>query len=733
MSERGSHRGEELPETGEIDLRVLGAGIWRRRLWIIGPTIVATLLAIAFVQLTSPYFRSSALVLIENNASLAPGGANAARETPLPDEQAVATQVQFIESRDLVRKVARDLDLGRDSEFAANGDRSLARRLLGFLGFAASDDSQPVSEQVVDKVAANLSAYPVSGARVIGVEFVSTNPDTAAKVANGFVDAFFDVQREAKRDVNRQATTYFSGEIEQLRQRVAEAEGKVEAFRSQAGLLVGQNNTTLAAQQLGESSTQLGTARTQQAEARAKADAIRDYLRAGRAAEALDIANSDVVRALVQQRSQLAAQIASEGRTLLGQHPRMRELAAQLSGLDGQIRNEAEKLARAYENEAKTAGARVAALSSALDAQKQNAATANERDVELRALEREARAARDLLEQMLARYREAAARDNPDALMADARIISRAAAPTEAYFPKKAPTVALAAIAAFVLALFAAATAEVFGGGARRRDGVTAAPPPPPAIGEVPVFGRLHGPQPSAQAEVKPSSDPTPTETSTKRATPALSAQRIDAIEVADATLVAALARQLASMPTTDGALRILAAGAHPGVRVDEVVTELARTMSESGRRVVAVDAGGGAPRASDADRGPGLAELLAGSATFAQAIHRDPGSRVHVVPRGEASFDELDRASQARVGVVLDALALTYDFVLLTAAPGAAVSDIFSQQASAAILVSNAGAGDLATVEAHDKLKAHGIEDVVVLLVRDGDGAPEGGSRLAA
>ena len=40
--------------------------------------------------------------------------------------------------------------------------------------------------------------------------------------------------------------------VADLRARVAEAEAKVEEFRTQSGLLVGTNNVTITTQQLGE-------------------------------------------------------------------------------------------------------------------------------------------------------------------------------------------------------------------------------------------------------------------------------------------------------------------------------------------------------------------------------------------------------------------------------------------------------------------------------------------------
>ena len=728
MAHRGGHDGDEdRADGGEIDLRALGRGIWRRKLWILVPTVVAALAAFAFVQISAPFFRSSALILIENRDGVAPRS-GAERETALPDEQAVATQVQLIQSRDLVRRVVKTLDLAADPEFAPRV--GLVTRILDAVGLGGQELTLPPSERIVDLVAQNLSAYPVTGSRVVGVEFVATDADRAARIVNGFVDEYLEIQRGAKRDVNKQATQYLSDEISNLRTRVGDAEDKVEAFRAKAGLLVGNNNTTVAAQQLGDTSNQLSTSRTQQGEAQAKADTIRSALRQGRPAEALDIANSDIVRNLGGQRSQLAAQIASEGRTLLPQHPRMRELAAQLGGLESQIRNEAEKLARAYENDAKTAGARVSGLQKQLETLKTTAATANAQEVQLRALEREARSQRDLLEQMLTSFREATARDNPEALLADARVISRGAAATEAYFPKKVPTIALASLAAFALSLFVVAATQVFGGELRSernfrshgyldvvpatRLSAPAAPEPAPA-----AFAALHDSS-ARDAEV----DQAALSAGSRPETPQKT------IETADAAFVAALARQLASMPTADGALRILTTGATDGLDVATVGFKLASTISESGRRVVAVDAGGGVPRGESGD-GPGLSELLSGDATFAEAIHRDRGSRVHLVPRGAAAFDSLDAPAQSRLGIVLEALALTYDFVMLMTPVGAA--EPFATHCTAAVLVSSGGAADVATLEAHERLTESGIEDVVVLLVSDGGGSPRDRARAAA
>jgi polysaccharide biosynthesis transport protein len=189
----------------------------------------------------------------------------------------------------------------------------------------------------------------------------------------------------------RAAGEWLAGEIESMRRKVADAEAKVEAFRANSNLLVGTNNTTLSAQSLGDVNAQLAASRAQKADAQSKAKLIREMLRAGGPLESSDILNSELIRRLSEQRVTLRAQLAEQSSTLLDAHPRIKELKAQIVDLDKQIRVEADMLAHSLENDAKLADARVDMLSASLDQLKNQAAGTNEQDVQLRALERDAK------------------------------------------------------------------------------------------------------------------------------------------------------------------------------------------------------------------------------------------------------------------------------------------------------------------------------------------------------
>src|SRR5439155_14968446 len=172
--------------------------------------------------------------------------------------------------------------------------------------------------------------------------------------------------------------------------------------------------------------------------------------------------------------------LAQQSSTLLDNHPRIKELKAQITDLDRQIRDEAARLARSLENDARIAGARVESLQSSLDQLKVLAASTNGQDVELRAMEREAKAQRDLLESYLAKYREAAARDSLGAAPGDARIISRAVVSNTPFFPKKMPIVLIATLAMLFVSAGFITTGELLAGNVYR--GVIAEPVTEPVV-----------------------------------------------------------------------------------------------------------------------------------------------------------------------------------------------------------------------------------------------------------
>src|SRR6267378_3278942 len=441
------------PESGDLDLRALGEALVRKRGWIIVPTALAAVLSITAVNFVTPRYKSEARILIDGreNVFLRPNGERNEERNAL-DAEAVTSQVQLVQSRDLAREIIKKNKLADRPEFdPVLQGISPVKSLLALFGIGRDPFSLTPEERVLDAYFDRFTAYAVDKSRVIVIEFQSRDPELAARVANSIAEGYLVLQQNARQEQAKSAGQWLSGEIENLRKKVADAESRVEDFRSKSSLFVGTNNTTLSNQQMGEINTQLNNARALKSDAESKARLIKEMLQSGKPIEASEVLNSELVRRLSEQRVTLRAQLAEQSSTLLDGHPRIKELKAQLADIDRQLREEASKLSRSFENDSRIASGRVEGLTSSLDQLKKQASSNNGQDVQLRALEREAKAQRDLLESYLAKYREANTRENIEAAPADGRIISRASVSNTPAYPKKLPIVLIATLATLLL------------------------------------------------------------------------------------------------------------------------------------------------------------------------------------------------------------------------------------------------------------------------------------------
>jgi uncharacterized protein involved in exopolysaccharide biosynthesis/Mrp family chromosome partitioning ATPase len=692
------------PMDGELDLAGIGRAVAAKRLFIFGVTGLALAGSIAFVLLATPRYTGEAKVIVENQESFftrpdrETGGEPS---TQPPDAEAIASQVQLVTSRDLARKAIKALDLQGNPEFdpLANGP-GLVSELLSLVGLRRPKSDMAPEDRILESYYERLNVFSVVKSRVLQIEFTSRDPDLAAKGANTIAGLYIDFQSDAKRESARQAAASLASLTASLRKKVAEAEARAADFRATNSLVLGANNVTMTNQQLADLTTQMAAARNAQADAQAKARLLRDMLRQGRLGEISDVANNDLIRRLSEQRATLRAQIASESRTLLPGHPRIKELNAQLAELENQIRGAVERTARTLENDARVSAGRVENLQTAIDQQKKLLGGASGQEAHARELDLEARLLRDQLQASTAKYQDAVARENSQSTPADARVISRAIAPELPSFPKKIPIVAFATIAAFVLSLGGVLAGELLSGRAyaRRPD---EAVNPPAALDPHPAEPGF-APSPAIEHPAMAAGFPTHG-----------GGSQADGSRGGMHDAVADLAGQIESDVAMSEATRILVAGAESGTAAQDAALTLARALSHD-RRAILVELGPEGPGPGILGGRAGLGDLLAGQASFEDVICRDQGSRLHMLAKGNGPI-----VTGGSLDVVIAALSHTYDYLILLTPPvgedGLATS--FAARADYALLACVAGEdAEPAVAGACEKLSEAGARQVMVV-----------------
>ncbi|MGO7867904.1 GumC family protein [Rhizobium leguminosarum] len=716
----------------DIDLGQLVRAVWARRLRILTITLVGAGVAFAGAKIMSPQYRSETRILIEPRAPAfaSTQQANDASAGPLMDELNIASQVQLLQSADLLKKVINDLKLYNLPEFDDAASGSAMSSILVKLHLKKNPLENPPEERVIDAFVERLQVYQVPGSRVIGISFTSKDPKLAAAIPNAMANVYLSTQSGAKLDSNSEATRWLEPEIEGMRLKVSEAEKKVAEYRTSHGLLQTNGTTTFPAQQLNDISAELTRVRGDKANAEARAQAVRNALKSGEASDTLpDIMSSQAIQRLKGTESGLQSQVSDLQTSLLNNHPRLKSLRAQLSDIRTQIRQETQKILASIENESKVADLRASELERQSETVQATSARAGEDEVGLNALEREANAQRQLLETYLVRYREAASRADSNSSPADARIVSRAVEPVDPYFPKVVPIVVVAAVATLIMSAIVTMLAELFSGRALRPTDAASETVEAEAVVE-----EKHVPQaaPIAAAAGKP----------VRPSMLAVVADEEDTIEDVKAADVAPEDEpeddnefSVASVADyLTGSRAPLAIAISPtGDNGSAATVSLTRMLADAGHRVILIDmTGSGYPTELMAEdtAALGVTDLLCGEAAFGDTIHGDRLSDAHLIPQGRSDVRRAMRGVD-RLSLLLDALAAAYDLVVVEcgSADVAGVSRL-TRSRDVEIILSLPEVEETIFVALMTEFQAAGYERVV--LMSGGEGAEQTLGRAA-
>ncbi|MCF8476503.1 MAG: lipopolysaccharide biosynthesis protein, partial [Pseudolabrys sp.] len=288
----------------------------------------------------------------------------------------------------------------------------------------------------------------------------------------------------------------------------------------------------------------------------------------------------------------------------------------------------------------------------------------------------------------------------------EARIISRASPAIKPAYPKKTSTVLIAAFAALVLSSGFIVTGALLS--------------PPPAVG-----GFAYDYAPTAYGAPTPQAARMPPPLPFMASPPTMpvampQAMPQPAMAPPIMPLAAATIHQLAQSlrQAGEGARRVAVAGTMRNAGTTYAAITLARALAKDAT-VVLVDLAFGAPNLSVISTdpaAPGVAELVRGTASFGDIITRDQFSNVHLVATGHVGADGPALAASPMLATVVEALAQSYNYVVLDVGSAADVAvEYFAPLVQRTALVA-ADPSDAATKAARERLAMTGMTDVALL-----------------
>ncbi len=451
----GANVAVDLPADSGIDVRQILAVLWRGKATILWTTAASLLLAFLLVLVVPHRYTAVTQILIDPTDLHAIG--NDLTPTNLANDAnvlQVESQVRVLTSDSVLRRVVKTEGLDKDTEFTRQG-------------MADGADSTTAALIALKR---SIQVKRAERTYVVDVSVTTREAAKSARIANAIADAYLQEQTDVRSDAARQVSQSLSSRLNELKNRVREAEDRVEAFKARHNIL-GASGQLVNEQQLTEMNNQLTAARARTAAAKARLDQVQQVqLTKNEVGAFPEAVQSQTITALRSQYAEVMRREAEQMTSLGARHPAVIEIQAEADRLRRMIEEEVHRLAISARTEYESARANEDALAASLEKLKSNAVTTNEAMVTLRELERDVQASRAVYEAFLVRARETGEQERLDTK--NIRVISRADAPLRRSFPPSNTLLALGALLVGVAAgtgiVFARETYG-FGGDARTR------------------------------------------------------------------------------------------------------------------------------------------------------------------------------------------------------------------------------------------------------------------------
>ncbi|WGF87869.1 GumC family protein [Marinivivus vitaminiproducens] len=652
-------------------LRLLG--VLRRRLrLILSLTLLGTLLA-AWVGLTlTPSYTAETLVLLKPRAPEVLDLERTTASQPM-DATTVETEIRVIRSHVLLDQVADHLALSADPEFGPQASGGLVASawlfLSGYLpwidgsGLAQAALAQPGSEaerpqssdraliETVDRLGERLAVRAEGRSYVIGISLTSEDPAKAALIANTIAERYVANQVEDRRLAFARASVWLDERLQALGNELQRSEQAVQSYRIENGL-ADASKIDILDQRRAAVDSDLALAQTELAGRTARLafiDSLRDQ---GKPLDTLpEVLGSMVILELRKQEAELVRREADLATTLGPRHPQMQTVRAEQARLQGKIAGEIDRIVDNVRNEAQQLASKVGVLSTQLDALQTRNSASEEAEVELKALEREAAANRQIYEAFLQRFKEM--REQQDLVAASAQVISGASAPERPSTPSAKLFVVMGFVASATFGGLLSLLLERLQRGVR---------------GESDVMNLVQ--LPSLALVPRVASSPWSAKPYEYPLTKPLAVYT----EAIRSVLVG-----IRSSTADTQAKVLLVTSALPGEGKSTLALSLAVYAARSNHRVLLIDLDIRHPRLSrelNALAGPGVIDCLAGDCAIDDAIQPCPRYGFDYLSGSRRTTDPMSHLIGPGLPRLLEQLRDRYDHIIIDTAPTLAVID---------------------------------------------------------
>jgi succinoglycan biosynthesis transport protein ExoP len=616
-------------------------------MWLAAVVVLALGLGVWWLALTPPVYEARTVVQVEQQGPTLVGGKEVERED-FRTVDVLRTIEQNLGSTELLLRVARNMDLLNDPRLR-NELPGVMSRLIALLprGKAEGPSDASLIRLMNDRVKVGLRR----GTRLIDITVTGQDPTLAAQLSQAVVAEYIRLNFEQKVEASRPAHGYMTGELERLKRKLEDSEQKLQAYREEKHAVSLEQTQNIVVESLKDLNKSLSEARNARIKLEADVAAVaQSQDRPGQLLAMAGIGSLPDVVALKQSVAEKEAALASLAERYDARHPTYLQAQSELAKLTLSLTKAAQGAAEHLKTSLNAAQETEQKLESALKAQEKQALELSHISIQYNTLVREVESDRTLYDAVLKQFKETQIVQGVE--QGAVRVVEPATVPDRPVSPRKSGALAVAlllglaggTLTTLVPAWFSAPLTSVEE--AERHLGI-------PAIAAVPKSRMREGPH------------------------------RIFLLDQPAAPASEAL-RSLRAVLTLHGSngdgRSYIFTSALPGEGKTFCAINFAASLALEGHRTLLIDfdlrVPGVGPQLFGKDGLPGVAEVLQGRATLAEAVRPTKLEHLFVLTAGASITGPSELLASPALEKLLKEASISYDRMVIDSAPVLPVSD---------------------------------------------------------
>jgi polysaccharide biosynthesis transport protein len=427
----------EYRESNELTIRDLFNIFRKRRTLVYGTVVVLGVLGVLYCAVCTRRYEATGTVQIQKESSDGlgldslmsdAGGASDALEANI----IIQTQANILQSDTLALRTIENLHMEGTEDFRSHWNpfgwllEKISPRGLSDAPGVSLENAPERRRRALKTFAKNLTVKPVSGTRLIEIDYLNPDPKLAAAVVNELMQGLVDYNFQTRYNATNQASTWLTGQLTELRKQSEELQGKVVDLERKSGVY---SLGTVDAQ--GREQAYSGVLDQLQQSTVALTQAQQNRIIKGGIAQAAETGNPEMLSGLAgntvsgpggsqsmnnalgliqnlrQQESAQQAALQEAEAKYGASYPKIAEMRANLEGLDRSIHDEVDRVKKRAESDYAIAVEAEKNTRAQYDKAKVEADRLNDKAIEYTILRQEADESRGLYEDLLRRLKEA--------------------------------------------------------------------------------------------------------------------------------------------------------------------------------------------------------------------------------------------------------------------------------------------------------------------------------------